>query len=97
MDCTPTSCLRDLDVIQMFLSVIPRKRESRRSLQEKQVAAAKAGWIPARAALGRNDGEWKLPHLGHSRESGNDGDGFVFAGVGVSAVCFSPYLVTNST
>jgi len=34
-------------------------RESRRFLLEVQVVAGKAAWIPARAALGRNDGEWK--------------------------------------
>ena len=33
-----------------------RKPESRPSLWEMQLVAGKADWIPARAALGRNDG-----------------------------------------
>ena len=36
-----------------------RKRESR-LYSAKLIVTAKAVWIPARATLGRNDGEWTL-------------------------------------
>ena len=41
----------------------PRKRESRPSLRQMRAIGANAGWIPARAALGRNDVQWNYRHV----------------------------------
>jgi hypothetical protein len=38
----------------------PEKSGRNPASPEMQVVTAKAGWIPTRAALGRNDGAWNL-------------------------------------
>ena len=47
-------------------NVIPAKAGIQTFVAGMQVVAAKARWIPARAALGRNDGEWGSLHTAAS-------------------------------
>jgi hypothetical protein len=43
--------------------VIPADAGIQFGLATTQLATVKAGWFPARAAIGRNDAEWKLSAL----------------------------------
>jgi hypothetical protein len=50
------------------LRVIPTKVGIQTFVQARAVVAAKGGWIPARAVLGRNDGTRSFRYYGHSRD-----------------------------